>query len=100
MKAVQTALQQLLQQAAPNQWRGLVVLQDATGKPQAQLLVNGSQSKTARPDVLCMGGQFLVPLNAYRAYLGRAYSAVVLDFRQQQHADALAAMAGTVVGGG
>ncbi|RUO32916.1 GNAT family N-acetyltransferase [Aliidiomarina soli] len=86
------AIEQLLQQAASNHWRGLLVLQGDSTAPLSQV-------QWPQP-ALCMGGDYPVPLKSYRAYLGRAYSCVVLDFRQQQHADALAALAGTLVAGG
>ncbi len=39
-------------------------------------------------------------INRYRDYLGTSQSAVLLDFSEQLHADALAALSGTITGGG
>ncbi|MDX1705946.1 GNAT family N-acetyltransferase [Pseudidiomarina sp.] len=54
------------------------------------------------PRLLHLSGQHddHTNLNRYRDYLGTSQSAVLLDCSGQLHADAIAALAGTIVGGG
>lgn len=89
MAHIQHAFTRLLVRAAPLNWRGLLLL-----TPR----VTHTQFKW--PGAFTVFGPDGIPLKNYRYHLGQSYPVVVLDFSNGFHADAFAALAETVHGGG
>ncbi|RUO22925.1 hypothetical protein CWE09_13405 [Aliidiomarina minuta] len=83
------ALGSLLKQAAKTQQRGL-------------LLVEGLQQACNWPSFCLHFGEqsSALDLNQYRQYLGSTNLVLVIDCRHQVHADAIAALSGSIIGGG
>lgn len=85
------ALTRLLANATPHNWRGVLLLRTDPADCKQTFVW---------PDAYVVFGPNGIPLKNYRHHLGLTYPVVVLDLRQNFHADALAALADTVQGGG
>lgn len=80
--------------------RAVFVFTPRTLEQREEIRVNLEENLTIDCWLTDHSGSKKVQVNRYRDYLGLTQQHVVLDFTQLIHADALAALAGTVDGGG
>lgn len=94
MMTLQSAIQQL-----KTAHRRAVFLFDGPLQWQQQQLAS-IQQEFPHPLYLSSSNPQTIAVHRYRDYLGTTHDTVVLDFQDNIHADALAALAGTIRGGG